>query len=246
MSAPARPPRVSDATQRIRSRRRRTRLRRLRGIGIAVVVVALVVGAGWLFGFSSVFAVRDVSVTGTAVLKPEVVEQLAQVPVGAPLATVDPEPIAARVANVPEVKSVTVSRAWPDGIRIEVTERTAAYAVSSTTAGEYWLVDDTGVVFHTVTTVPKGLLVATSSTVEVPVLQDVATVVAALPDDLRKRVTSLKVTSGDDITLVLTKNAQVVWGSATDSELKGRVAAALLKVSARVYDVSSPTYPVTR
>lgn len=215
-------------------------------MGIVVVVLALLATAGWLFGLSSVFAVREVSVDGTKMLTAQGVEQIAQVPMGSPLAVTDPGPIAARVGAIPEVKSVTVERAWPSGIRIDVVERTAAYAVSSTTAGEFWLVDDSGVVFHTVSTVPKGLFVAASSTVEVPVLRDVATVVKAIPDGLRTRVTSLKVTSGDDITLVLTQNARVVWGSAADSELKGRVAAALLKVSASVYDVSSPTYPVTR
>jgi cell division protein FtsQ len=218
----------------------------VRALSIVVLVLALLAAAGWLFAFSSVFAIRDVAVGGTKMLTAQAVERIAQVPVGSPLATTDPGPIAARVAAIPEVKSVTVARAWPSGIRIDVVERTAAYAVSSTTAGEFWLVDDSGVVFHTVSSAPKGLLVAASSTVEVPVLRDVATVVKAIPDPLRKRVTSLKVTSGDDISLVLTQNARVVWGSASDSELKGRVAAALLKVSASVYDVSSPTYPVTR
>ena len=43
-----------------------------------------------------------------------------------------------------------------------------------------------------------------------------------------------------------TREVQVVWGGVDDSALKAEVLAALLKTDAKVYDVSSPTTPVTR
>lgn len=184
--------------------------------------------------------------TGASLLTDEAVEQVAQVPVGSPLATVDPQPIAVRVGAIPEVEAVTVSRSWPHTITIAITERTAVYAAKSTEAGEYWLVDRAGVTFHTVASAPKGLLVVTSTSTDVAVLRGVSTVIAALPEALRKRVASVTVTSLDNIVLILTNKAQVVWGSASDSPLKGQVAEALLKVNAKVYDVSSPSSPVTR
>lgn len=246
MSISTRPPRVTDANSRIRTKRRRTRLRRLRAIAIGVALLAVVAGGGWLVGFSSILAVTDVSVTGTKMLTVDAVKSSAQVPTGSPLATTDPEPIAKRVGAIPEVKSVTVTRSWPDAITIDVTERTTVFVVQSTVEGESWLVDEDGVIFHTVTSAPKGKLVAETESIDVNTLAGVATVVAALPEGLRKRVRSVSVVSVDDITLHLTGNARVLWGDASESALKGQVAEALLKVKARVYDVSSPTAPVTR
>lgn len=238
-------PRVLNATARIQRRKRSRRLRRLRAIGIGVLALALLVGAGWLVGFSSVFTVTQVTVKGNSLVSADTIKSAAAVPMGTALVFTDPGPIAGRVAELPEVKTVTVSRSWPNGIQIEVEERTPAYAIV-TSAGDYWLVDDAGIAYHTVMTKPKELLQVHTTTLDIPVLRDVGVVVKALPDQLRQRVTAVHVLSGDNIVLSLTGRAQVVWGSAQDSELKGQVAQALLRVKAKVYDVSSPSNPVTR
>ncbi len=246
MSLTTRNPRVSDANSRIRNKRRQTRLRRIRGAVIGVAVLAVLAGGLWVVGFSPLFAVTTVEVNGTKLLSADSVRQAAMVPVGSSVALAEPEPIAKRVGAIAEVKSVTVRRTWPNTITIDVTERSAVYALKSSVAGEFWLVDADGVTFHTVKATPKGTLVAQSDTTDIKVLADTATVVAAIPDKLRKCVLSLRVVSADDITLVLSGNAKVVWGGASDSKLKGQVAEALLSVKASVYDVSSPTAPVTR
>lgn len=246
----ARPPRtgqqVHDATGRIELRRRHERLRRVRVIAIILGALVLVAVGGWIIGFSPAMAVKTVDVSGTELLHSDDVRKRAEVAVGTPLVWCDPQPIAARVAAIPEVKSVTVSQSWPDTITIAVTEREAVFAVRSSVEGEFWLVDDEGIVYHTVATVPDGLLVATSSSTTIPVLKDAATVVTSLPSAVRKNVASLTVSSADNIVLNLTNKSQVIWGSAAESTLKGQVVEALLKVDAKVYDVSSPTHPVKR
>lgn len=238
-------PRVSDATSRIARRKRGRMLRRARLIGIAVLALALVIGAGWLVGFSSVFTVTQVSVKGNSLVSADTIKAIAAVPIGTALVFTDPEPIATRVAELPEMQTVTVSRVWPNSIEIKVTERTPVFAIRSP-AGEYWLVDAAGIVYHTVTAKPKDLVPVNTQTLDIPVLRDAGIVINALPGPVRQRVTAVHVLSGDNIVLSLSGGAQVVWGSAQESELKGRVAEALLKVKAKLYDVSSPSNPVTR
>lgn len=238
-------PRISDATQRIARRKRGRRLRRLRAVGIAALVLAVVIGAGWLVGFSSVFTVTQVTVTGNSLVGADTIKSVAAVPMGTALVFTDPNPIAGRIADLPEVRTVTVSRAWPNSIRIEVKERTAVYAIR-TSAGDYWLVDEAGITYHTEASKPKELLQVHAATLDIPVLRDVGIVVKSLPDQLRQRVTAIHVMSGDNIVLSLSGGAQVVWGSAQESELKGQVAQALLKVKAKIYDVSAPANPVTK
>lgn len=237
--------RVADVTGRIDLRRRQLRRVRLRRAGVIALVLVLVGATGWLFGFSSVFAARKTSISGSVIVTSDAVAAVAGVPLGSPLATIDPGPIARRVAALPSVASVTVTRQWPDTVAIKVTERVAAFAVLSP-VGEYWLTDASGVIFQTLPVNPKGMLVAQPGSVDVRLLKDIATVSGALPSALRNRVGRVLAPTPDSISLNLNAGVQVIWGSADQSELKGQVAAALLKTNARVIDVSAPTAPVTR
>ena len=69
-----------------------------RRVVVAVLLLAVVVGSLWLVFFSSALAVQGVKVEGTQVLDPRVVRRAAAVPTGTPLASVDLDAIAQRVA----------------------------------------------------------------------------------------------------------------------------------------------------
>ena len=116
----------STLTTRKRFLRRRRARRWLvwRRLLLALLLVGAVVGAVWLVLFSSVLAAAGTEVTGTDALREELVVETAEVPLGVPLARVDLGAIEARVEGLAAVKSVEVSRGWPDQVRIEVTERT--------------------------------------------------------------------------------------------------------------------------
>jgi cell division protein FtsQ len=77
-------------------------------------------------------------------------------------------------------------------------------------------------------------------------VRSVVAVSAALPADLRARVSSITAGSPDSITLRLDGGVKVVWGSAEQSDRKVAVLAALMHRKARVYDVSAPDLPVTQ
>jgi len=212
---------------------------------VLVLVAGALGGGGWLVFFSSALSVERVEVSGTDVLEPRQVRVVADVPLGEPLATVALDSIAARVESLAPVDAVDVSRAWPDRVRIRVTERDAVAVVER--AGAVQGVDEDGVLFRTYRSAPPRLpLVRVSAATRSEALAEAARVVDALPDDLAGRVDHLTVRTIDSISLQLRNGRTVFWGSAAESESKADVLAVLLEQKAAVYDVSVPGQPTIR
>lgn len=235
------PGEFAKALQRKRAVGRRRRYLVLGGIGGGLALILLV---GYLLLFSSVFAAREVAVSGTNRVSADEVKAAAEVQVGTPLLRQDTTAIVSRVESLAPVRSAKVSFRWPSTVEIQVTERQAAY--QRTTGEGYDLIDDEATVFAHSDKPFDGVLQATVEGDDKRLLTDVATVAKALPENLRGQVTSLQAKSVDRITLKLSKDRHVVWGSAEDSTLKAEVLAALLQVDAKVYDVSAPHNPTTR
>lgn len=236
--------RPADASVRLAQKRRQRLRRRVLRATVAFAVVAVVAATVWVVGFSQALAATTVTVTGTSVLTPADVTAAAQVPLGTPLIRLDTDAIAKRVKALKPVAAVSVSRSVPNRVTIAVTERKAVYAVSSSAGFD--LVDASGVPYTSVSDVPQGLPVANISQDSERLRRDVATVVGAMPQVLRDRAVLVTAATPDSIVIELRGGAEVVWGSAEDSAEKATVIAALLTVSASVYDVSSPSHPTTR
>ena len=244
--------RTREARAELRTRQRFARRQwarrwmRWKYVVVSVLLVALVVTAGWLVFFSSTLAVAKVEVAGNQLLSDQKVLRIAAVPEGEQLAFVDLDDAARRVATLSEVKAVDVTRAWPDGVLITVTERTAIAVVDI--AGKIRGLDAEGIVFRDYKSAPPGLpRVRPTTSAGTDALKEAAGVVAELPDDLAARVDHVEVQTIDQITLVLRDGRQVLWGSADESELKATVLVTLLQnQEAKVYDVSVPGSPVTK
>ncbi len=235
---------ISDVTTRLQGRRRDSRRRQGIRWAVAVLVLALLVGVGWVFGFSPVFATRTVAVSGVEELsKADVLAAAAVVP-GTPLVRMDTGQVAERVAGLPPVAEVTVTRRWPATIQIAVTERRARLAIAA--GGGYLLADGTGVVFRAVAVAPSGLVVVDADPSDQQVLVDVGTVFSALSPQAAARVSRLAAPSRDGIELRLRDGSRVIWGSAEDSELKGQVLDDLLPLGGTEFNVSAPGFPTHR
>lgn len=210
-----------------------------------VLVVALLLGSVWTVFFSSLLAVSGVRVEGTAVLDPRSVRQAAAVPLGGPLATADLDGVAARVQNLPAVRSVDVSRSWPDRVLVSVTEREAVAVVEE--GGILRGVDEDGVVFRRYPSRPKSLpLLRMGERTRTDALAEAAKVAAALPATIARRVDYVEVRTVDTISLRLRSGRVVRWGSADDSAAKAEVLAVLLRQKASLYDVTVPGQPIIR
>ncbi|HHV22615.1 MAG TPA: FtsQ-type POTRA domain-containing protein [Propionibacterium sp.] len=215
-----------------------------RGLKIAVPLVVVAVGVlVWLFGFSSVFALKVVNVHGTSVLTPDEVLNRAEAPIGLPLARVDERAVGERVAGIAAVDEVTVSRRLPDKLEISVTERVPVFAVGN--GDQVMLVDHVGAVFPG----PRSddLLAGEGPMGDPELLAEAATVVKALPPDLRARAQRVVFTTSDSITVHLDDDVEVFFGSAEEAEFKAQVAWALTRGTLDKHiDVSAPTRPSTR
>ncbi len=250
--APAAPSRPASPRM-PRGRRLPTRL--LTGRRALLAVVVLVVGAAlsWVVFWSSLLDVREVTVTGERRLPERVVLGRADVPLAVPLARVDVDRVAARVAKLAPVAKVDVVRRWPHHVEIVVVERRAAAAVP---VGEsYRLVDRAGRPFATVDSRPRRLPMVRA---ELDRPSDVRTVAAALevlralPPGIARRVNEAEAFTTDDIRLSLRDGSVVLWGDAGRTERKAVVLRALMSPKAgmagdiEVYDVSAPDVPTTR
>ncbi|TQJ87495.1 cell division protein FtsQ/DivIB [Streptomyces sp. SLBN-31] len=240
------------------------RLRRLKPprvrtiIILAVVLVLLGAGTVWVLYGSSWTRVERVSVSGTRVLTPTQVRAAAEVPVGAPLISVDTDEIEARLrAKLPRIDTVDVVRSWPHGIDLKVVERTPVLIVQK--GGNFVEVDDEGVRFATVSRAPKGvpaleLRLSRGSAAaslrrfgEARLVREAVRVADAIPAAVAGETATVKVRSYDDILLLLSGGRTVAWGSSERGALKARTLTALMKAApdARHFDVSVPTAPAS-
>jgi cell division protein FtsQ len=211
---------------------------------VGLLAVVLVVGGVWLVYFSDVLTVKRVHVTGQHLLSRGEVLQSAKVPAGEQLAQVDLDAIAARLRSLAEVRSVEVSRKWPDAIEIDLEERVAVAVIDI--GGRLRGLDAEGVVFDDYRKAPPGLpRISSTSQTDPDALEEAATVVAALPRELSTMVDHIEVQTVDQITLVLRDQRIVLWGSSDDSATKAEVLLQLLRQPAKVYDVSVPGQPTT-
>lgn len=220
-------------------------------VGLALTAVAVAV---WVVWGSPLLAVSSVRVDGAGSLTAEQVRTAAGVEEGTPLLRVDTDAAATRVARLPQVASVQVTRGWPQTVVVTVEERVPVAVVRQ--AGTRSLVDAGGVLFDTVTGEPPAGVVPLD--VAAPGPDDPATraglaALVELPRDVRAQVAAVAATSGNDVTLTLTDGTTVVWGSASESADKADVLVALLGQldsgalePATTIDVSAPSAVVLR
>jgi len=218
--------------------RRRRRLRRFVVLVLAVVLLAYL---AWLVGASRTFGVRQIEVEGISLVSSDDVIAAAGITIGEPLVRVSQSAVNANVTgNILEVASVKVSRYLSGAVVLHVTERTAVYQVA--VGDMFGMVSSDGTVFHLGAKV-DGLMTCQVVIGNPELLEDIATVVLALPTDLVLHVQYVAAATEDSIRLQLDAGREVIWGSAEQSDLKATVLTALLAVPGHVYDVSAPASP---
>jgi cell division protein FtsQ len=224
------------------------RQRDRRRIIIIVAAVTVVVGvfATWLIAFSSVFGVRTVEVRGVHVLTTDQVRAAADIGNGTPLVRLDTSAITRRIERLPEVASAQVSTSFPSTVVIMVEERVAVgYALRN---GHPVLVDRTGAEYRQVDHPPTGLphFVLPTGDQQRPTAAAVAAVASALPPPIARHVQSITALNPSRITLLLSGDRLVQWGSSDQTELKARLLPALLRRPVGSVDLTDPNQPITR
>jgi len=124
--------------------------RRKKSLRLQFVIMAALVGFV-VFGLaiSPLFEVRRIVISGTINLTDDEILATSGLGVGQNIFSFSRRNAAARIAEMPFVRDVTVSRQFPDNITINVTERLAIASVRVGNTGTYLLIDDSGMVLGT-------------------------------------------------------------------------------------------------
>ena len=245
-------PQVSTAlagrlAQRRAARRRYIALR----IAAGLAVLALL-GAGiWVVFYSRLLALDldqvVLSGVGTTVSADQVTAAVAPL-AGRPLPRVNTGDIEQQLLGITQVADVTVTRAWPRGIAIDIEPRLPQAAVPFD--GGYALVDSDGVQVARVAQVPMGMpVIEVGLTAEdVPALRAAVNLLDQLPNQVSGLVLSTSASTRDDVRTVMASGHVVVWGDDQRVALKAAAYLSLLQLApdAHQFDVSSPDSPVTR
>ncbi|MBB1049908.1 cell division protein FtsQ/DivIB [Dietzia natronolimnaea] len=237
--------RHSDPAVRATLRRRRRRTNRIY-VGLGVALVVLLVGYIALY-FLPVFSVREVRVVGTRTIPVEAVTERAAVSPGTPLLQVDTHAVARRVAGIPRVDQVTVTRDYPSNLRIELIERTALVVVE--VDGARHLVDGQGIDFGQGDPPPgtPELTVGDGARSDLPgIVRDLSTVFAEVRGTAGQEIASVEVESPASIVLTLVDGRTVEWGAAGRDHEKAVALQMVLEQPGQVWNVSNPALPASR
>lgn len=232
--------------QRQRSPREpRRRVSRWKIVLLLSLSVLLVGGAGAAAYFSPVLAVRSVEVETGPTVPEEMVRAVVGVEPETPLLQVSTFAVASRVAELPKVAEVSVTRSFPSTLRVVVTERVPAVFYENL-AGPHLM--DADAVTFAIEPPPEGIpqLVVDSPGAEDAETRAALDVLESLSPDMRVQVVELRADTPADVRLRLEDGREVIWGSSAETARKARVANALLTQPGQVYDVSSPELPTVR
>lgn len=228
----------------------RRRLRRVQTVGAVVAAF----GLSFAITRSPAMDVDRVEITASGVDPAGVDEVLGDL-TGSALATVDTGRIAAALAALPGVESAQVRRSWPGTVVVELTPSVPAGVVAS--AGGWLVVDRTGQIIAEHVDAPEGLTPIDGITVDGVVgdrlptaYRAVASVGAALPDDLRERVAGLSADTAGVVEARLADGGRIVFQAAGDhgaaARSAGAVAATVPPGCIETIDARSAAAPVLR
>ncbi len=159
-----------------------------------------------------------------------------------------------RVNSLPWVKSTTIIRNWPDGVTMNIDERTPI-ATSKVAANRWLLIDSTGRVLGDSSNQPSKMMVIDAgigsanfgSYLGERGLEGL-TVIENLSGQLVSQVNSIGIASDGSITLSLNPVGSVFLGNLNGLEAKLSAASAVLShvnlKSGQVLDVSIPESPI--
>ncbi len=206
-----------------RTRRRLSHIR-WRRIGAMLAITGVFAGLIALY-FSPALRVHEIDVGGTTTVSAADIAALAGLD-GASLLTADLSAAELRIEEMPMVKAATITRAWPQTVRIAIVERTP-WAVWQT-GTRFYAVDNEGVVL--VGDAPEGAPVISVSGAEVGlepgqiVDQDAVALARLLtervPAELALNVATFEWSGDRGLVLTTDSGYRVVLGDSQDMDYK--------------------------
>jgi cell division septal protein FtsQ len=207
---------------------------------LLLVSVVVLVAVAYVLGWSSLFTVSSIEVTGS---KTQITSGILP---GQKLARVEPRAVAAQIEKLDWVEKAKVTRNWINGkVSIELTERTPVAIYNNT------VIDSTGKSFKQRGSPSTNLVQIQAKDLAAAI--KAVTFFTTLPSQLKSTLTVIKVRSTGALVLVANnagKNLEIRWGSDSENELKLKVYKALIALpenaAIKRVDVSAPLAPIVK
>ena len=246
--------RRSERRERAKENSRRYLVRIFIGIGIIVALIG-----GWAALYNSpAFTIQNVEVEGVEHLTADEMSQLANVPTDTTLLRVDTETIRNRLKQTAWVEDATVTRKFPDTIKITVTEREIEAIVEipnrSGSATKKWAIakdhiwlmpipepgseaakttsekiyEDAEAALH-ITDVPYGTVVEIGQQCQDSNVNNALDIISGMTTDLANHVETVSAAGPAETTLLLDSGVEIAFGKAENIRDKERVILQILE-----------------
>jgi cell division septal protein FtsQ len=217
-----------------------------------VIIVVLLSGLAYLLGWSSIFSVKSVEISGapTAAVQVEI-EKKSQIELGQKLARVNPQSVSRKIEKLPWIDDVTISRNWLNGVvAIEIRSRQPlALFNSDQVPGQ--TIDAEGQLFSLPGFNTSNLPVISARSPESALKAN--ELFTQLPENFRSQITSMMATSTNTFTLNTIMDGREIrirWGDSQDVALKISVITKLLQLPEnkriKLIDVVAPHAPIVK
>lgn len=217
-----------------------------------VIAVVLLSGLAYLLGWSSIFSVKSVEISGapTAAVQVEI-EKKSQIELGQKLARVNPQSVSRKIEKLPWIDDVTISRNWLNGVvAIEIRSRQPlALFNSDQVPGQ--TIDAEGQLFSLPGFNTSNLPVISARSPESALKAN--ELFTQLPENFRSQITSMMATSTNAFTLNTIMDGREIrirWGDSQDVALKISVITKLLQLPEnkriKLIDVVAPHAPIVK
>lgn len=209
----------------------------------SILILAIAGSIIWVVQTSSDAQVSEVSVqvSDRNLIKP--IKNVAAIEIGERITELNLTAAAARIMQLPQVRTAAVDRRWPDRIVISVDLREPIGWLRE--VDEIWYLDVTGEKYLPKVAVAKPGLPEFVTASEKSLLAS-ATAYQFLPDKLKRNLDRVTAATSSNIRFIFTSGVTVIWGSADRNERKAEVLTVLLQRKAKIYDVSAPDLPTIR
>ena len=220
--------------------------------GAILTLVILFGGGSFLLGWSPVFTVRSVTISGAPTQESELaVARALEISKGDKLARLDPRALSNRLRSFDWIENSKVSRNWISGkISISIQTRTPI-ALYSEPGKPQVALDASGKTFATPSDIAQGLPKVSATSVEGGLAA--IKLFTELPKSFSEKIDRMSAARIDNFLIYgefSGQNLRIIWGDGADTDLKVEVISALLQreenKSLRMIDVSAPHAPIVK
>jgi len=220
--------------------------------GAILALVILFGGGSFLLGWSPVFTVRSVAISGAPTQESELaVARALEISKGDKLARLDPRALSNRLRSFDWIDNSQVSRNWISGkISISIQTRTPI-ALYSEPGKPQVALDASGKTFATPSDIAQGLPKVSATSVEGGLAA--IKLFTELPKSFSEKIDRMSAARIDNFLIYgefAGQNLRIIWGDGADTDLKVEVISALLQreenKNLRMIDVSAPHAPIVK